>query len=90
MPTGIDNIIEAAKTICEDGDKYMKRFIDMSINVADAMTYIGTSKGKPDMEIMKEKYMDYLKYGSYSVDKVFEMEGFPKKYNRLLVHIGHI
>ena len=84
MPTGIDNIIEAAKTICEDGDKYMKRFIDMSINVADAMTYIGMSKGKPDMEVMKEKYMDYLKYGSYSVDKVFEMEGFPKKIQQII------
>lgn len=78
MPIGPEACVEACKKLCPDGDKYMQRFIDLSINCAEAMNYIGQSKGKPDPQVMQTKYADYLACASYSVDEVLEAEHFPK------------
>ena len=72
LPFGIDNIIKACDTLCENGGAEAKKILDLSKTVYDAVAYIGQSHGKPDKEIMKTKYYDYLAVASYSVSEVFE------------------
>ena len=43
------------------------------------MGYIGEMKGRPDPQVMIEKYPDYLACGSYSVNEAFEALGYPKE-----------
>ncbi|MCR5741846.1 MAG: FAD-dependent oxidoreductase [Gammaproteobacteria bacterium] len=72
LPFGVDNIIKACDTLCENGGEEAKKVIDLSKTIYDAVTYISHSKGKPDPEILKTKYYDYMAVGAYSVNEVFE------------------
>ena len=72
LPFGVDNIIKACDTLCENGGYEAKKIIDLSRTIYEAVAYISQSKGKPDPEIMKTKYYDYLAVSSYSVNEVFE------------------
>lgn len=72
LPFGVDNIIKACDTLCENGGIEAKKIIDLSRTIYEAVRYIGESKGRPDPEIMKTKYYDYLAVSSYSVNEVFE------------------
>ncbi len=78
LPFGIDNIIKACDTLCENGGIEAKKFLDLSKTVYEAVAYIGECNGKPDKEVMQTKYYDYLAVSSYSVNEVFESLNTPE------------
>lgn len=78
MPFGIDEFAKANDKLCEGGSKYVYRFIDLCKQIREAMNYLSESRGKPDPNIMMERYPDYLRCGSYTVKEGFEALNFPK------------
>ena len=78
LPFGVDNIIKACDTLCENGGIEAKKIIDLSRTIYEAVGYLSDSKGNPDPEIMKTKYYDYLATSSYYVNEVFESLKTPK------------
>ncbi|MBO4358354.1 MAG: FAD-dependent oxidoreductase, partial [Erysipelotrichaceae bacterium] len=78
MPFGKDAFAKANNMLDPDGEKYVRDFFELCQQIRDAMEYISQSKGKPDPQVMMEKYPDYLACGSYSVNEAFEALGYPK------------
>lgn len=78
MPIGEENIIKACKDLCPDAEKYTREFLNLAKNAAEAMTYLGVCHGKPDMEVMKNKYAGYLMTASYSVNEVYDALKLPQ------------
>lgn len=77
MPVGIEKCIEACKNLCEDGEKYAKQFLDLCKEIYEAMAYVSKMHGKPDIEVLKTQYIDYLTMGSYSVNEVYDAMNMP-------------
>ena len=79
MPFGWEAFAKANNQLHPDGEKYINEFFELCQQIRDAMGYIGEMKGKPDPQVMMEKYPDYLACGSYSVNEAFEALGYPKE-----------
>ncbi len=78
MPFGLDAYIAACDKLCPNGGKYVEHFFRLCKQVRDAMDYLSQSKGKPDPQVLLQKYPDYLRCGSYTVNEAFEALGYPK------------
>ena len=79
MPFGWEAFAKANNQLHPDGEKYINEFFELCQQIRDAMGYIGEMKGRPDPQVMMEKYPDYLACGSYSVNEAFEALGYPKE-----------
>lgn len=79
MPFGYEEFAKANNQIHPEGEKYIRQFFELCQQIRDAMEYLSASKGKPDPQVMMEKYPDYLACASYSVNEAFEALGYPKE-----------
>lgn len=78
MPLGLENFIQACDQLCENGSEYARHFFSLCDQIRGAMDYLGQCGGKPDQAVLMEKYPDYLRCGSYSVNEAFETLNYPK------------
>ena len=79
MPFGYEEFAKANNKIHPQGEKYVRDFFALCQQIRDAIEYLTVSKGKPDPQVMMEKYPDYLACSSYSVNEAFEALGYPKE-----------
>ena len=79
MPFGYEEFAKANNQVHPEGEKYIREFFILCQQIRDAMEYLSASKGKPDPQVMMEKYPDYLACASYSVNEAFEALGYPKE-----------
>ena len=79
MPFGYEEFAKANNQLHPEGEKYIREFFTLCQQIRDAMDYLSASKGKPDPQVMMEKYPDYLACASYSVNEAFEALGYPKE-----------
>ena len=79
MPFGYEQFAKENNKLHPEGEKYIKEFFTLCQQIRDAMDYLSASKGKPDPQVMMEKYPDYLACASYSVNEAFEALGYPKQ-----------
>lgn len=79
MPFGYEEFAKANNALHPEGEKYIRDFFELCQQIRDAMDYLSASKGKPDPQVMMEKYPDYLACASYSVNEAFEALGYPKE-----------
>jgi prolycopene isomerase len=54
-------------------------YIDLCMEVVDALADLGASRGKPDRKVLTSKYANFLKTAPYSVDRVADALEVPKK-----------
>lgn len=78
MPFGLEAFTEATEKLCPGRKVYVERLFSLGLQIRNALDYLSASKGKPDPNILKEKYPDYLSCGSYSVSEGFDAMGFPQ------------
>ena len=78
MPFGYEKFAKANNQLDPNGERYIREFFELCQQIKDAMAYISESKGKPDPQVMMERFPDYLACGSYSVNEAFEALGYPK------------
>jgi phytoene dehydrogenase-like protein len=78
MPFGCDAFAKANNALHPEGEKYIRHFFELCQQIRDAMNYLGASKGRPDPKVMMEKYPDYMRCASYTVNEAFEALGYPQ------------
>lgn len=78
MPFGLEEFAKANDKIYPNGSKYIYHFYELCEQIQEAMEYLTVSKGKPDPKVLMEKYPDYLRCGSYTVNEAFEALNYPK------------
>lgn len=78
MPFGCDEFAKANNQLHPEGEKYIRHFFELCQQIREAMNYLGESKGKPDPKVMMEKYPDYMRCASYTVNEAFEALGYPQ------------
>ena len=79
MPFGAEAFAKASNELHPDGERCIKEFLALCKQIREAMAYLGETKGKPDPQVMMERFPDYLACGSYSVKEGFEALGYPKE-----------
>ena len=57
----------------------VSNYIDLCMEVVDALTYLGESRGNPDRKVLTSKYGNFLKTAPYSVDRVADALHVPQK-----------
>ena len=78
MPFGAEAFAKENNKLHPDGEKCIKDFLALCKQIREAMAYLSETKGKPDPQVMMERFPDYLACGSYSVKEGFEALGYPK------------
>ncbi len=78
MPFGLEAFAEASEKLIPGGKACIERLYSLAQQIRGAMDYLSASKGKPDLEVLMEKYPDYLRCGSYSVNEGLDALGFPQ------------
>ena len=78
MPFGLEAFAEANAKLHPDGKKCIQHFWSLCQQIREAMNYLAESKGKPDPKVLVEKYGDYVRCASYTVNEAFEALGYPK------------
>ncbi|MCQ2792662.1 MAG: FAD-dependent oxidoreductase [Bacilli bacterium] len=84
VPIGVDKVIKLGDQLCPNGGKYVKEFLDLANSISEAMTYLGACHGKPDPEIMKTKYINYMTTCSYSFKEVMDKLNYPTIIRKVL------
>ncbi|MCQ2786990.1 MAG: FAD-dependent oxidoreductase [Bacilli bacterium] len=84
VPLGKEKVIALGDKLCPDGGKYIKEFLELANNISGAMTYLGECHGKPDPEVMKTKYIDYMTTCSYSFKEVMDKLDYPPIIRKVL------
>ena len=78
MPFGADAFAKANNKLHPEGEKYIRHFFSLCQQIREAMNYLGESKGRPDPRVLMEKYPDYMRCASYTVNEAFDALGYPK------------
>lgn len=78
MPFGTDAFAKANNKLHPEGEKYIRHFFSLCQQIREAMNYLGESKGRPDPRVLMEKYPDYMRCASYTVNEAFDALGYPK------------
>ncbi len=84
MPSGIDAFIDKMEEYVPGSRPKMQELFDLFQEVLDGIAYITASSGHADSNVLKAKYPNMLKTGSYPTSKVFKALKLPKKCQDIL------
>ena len=84
MPSGIDNFIAKMEEYVPGSKESMVKLFELFQEVLDGIAYITASAGHADSNVLKAKYPNMLKTGSYPTSKVFKALKLPKKAQDIL------
>lgn len=84
MPFGVEAFIAKMEEYVPGSRESMKTFFDLADETADAIAYLNESRGKPDTNVLKAKYPNFMRTAAYSVDKVLNAIKMPKKAQAIL------
>jgi len=76
---GVQDYIDGIEKAVPGSAKSITNYIDLCMEVVDALTYLGESRGNPDKKVLTSKYGNFLKTAPYSVDRVADALKVPKK-----------
>jgi prolycopene isomerase len=88
----VKNYIDTIEKEVPGSRESITNYIDLCMEVVDALTYLGQSRGNPDRKVLTSKYASFLKTAPYSVDRVADALKVPKKaqaiFNAPWMYIG--
>jgi phytoene dehydrogenase-like protein len=76
---GVKEYIDTIEKEVPGSRESITNYINLCMEVVDALTYLGQSRGNPDRKVLTSKYANFLKTASYSVDRVAKVLKVPKK-----------
>ncbi|MBC7261693.1 MAG: NAD(P)-binding protein, partial [Chloroflexi bacterium] len=79
MHYGVELYINAIEREVPGSRDSIANYIELCMEVVDALTYLGMSRGKPDRKVLTTKYANFLKTAAYSVDQVAHALKVPKR-----------
>ena len=75
MPFGTEAFAKANNQLHPEGEKYIRDFFALAQQIRDAMDYLSASKGRPDPQVMMEKYPDMVFLGGLDVQNLVDVPG---------------
>ncbi len=78
MPFGVEAFAQANEKLIEGGAGYIRHFFAICQQIREALAYISQSHGRPDPQVLMEKYGDYVRCSSYSIEEAFDALGYPQ------------
>lgn len=79
MPFGVQAFIDKMEHYVPGSRKSMEKFFALAKEIHAAQAYTNSVNGKADSKVMLEKYSNFVRVGSYSVNEVLQSIGMPKK-----------
>ncbi len=91
MPHGIDAFIEKMEYYVPGSTPKMRELFDIYEEIRQGTAYTSACAGHADSKVMKKKYPNMLRLGSYPVNKVFKAMKLPQKCQDILsVYWGYL
>jgi phytoene dehydrogenase-like protein len=84
IPYGVEDYIEAIKKADPGSGQAVANYVDLFMEVVDALTYLGMSKGNPDRKVLTSKYANFLKTAPYTVDQVARAMRIPERAKKIV------
>jgi len=84
VPYGRQPFIDAIEKAVPGSSKVVTDYVDLWMEVVDALTYLGESRGNPDRKVLTSKYANFLKTAPYSVDQVANAMHIPQQAQKIL------
>ncbi len=84
MPFGKQAFIDKMESYVPGSRKSMEKFFALAEEIRDAQAYSNSVNGKTDQKVMLDKYANFVKCGSYSVNEVLDAIKMPKKTKDIL------
>lgn len=78
MPFGVQAFINKMEEFCPGSRPSMEAFFELCKDIKAAQDYANSVNGKTDTKLMKTKYANYTKAGSYSVLEVLKALKMPQ------------
>ena len=89
---GVDRFVNDIAGAVPGSREAVARYVDLCLEVVDAITYLGESRGKPDRKVLMAKYGNFLKTAAYTVDDVEKRLNVPERaldiYHALWTYLG--
>ena len=76
---GVKEYIDTIEKEVPGSRESISNYIDLCMEVVDALTYLGESRGQPDRKVLTSKYANFLKTAPYSVERVADALQVPRK-----------
>ena len=84
MPFGVKEFIDKMESYVPGSRESMKKFFELAEEIRAAQSYSNSSNGKTDTKVMKTKFANFVKCGSYSVNEVLDALKMPKRAKDIL------
>ncbi|HOU24177.1 MAG TPA: FAD-dependent oxidoreductase, partial [Anaerolineae bacterium] len=76
---GVDRFVNDIASAVPGSREAVARYVDLCLEVVDAITYLGESRGKPDRKVLMSRYGNLLKTAAYTVDDVEKRLNVPDR-----------
>ena len=77
LPFGIDNFINKMEEYVPDSRESLEKYFELASECSNAIKYVLGTNGKPNDEVMNNKYESFMKVATYSHSEVLDMLGVP-------------
>lgn len=84
FPFGEENFINTCEKYDPNSKNSVRKFIDICLELKNAIKYIDEAKGLPDTKVLKKYFPNYLTTGSYTLKQVMEGLKIPKLSQKFL------
>lgn len=84
LPFGIDEFVKKMESYVPGCEESIKDFFDLAKECVDALSYLGSTSGHPDVAILKKDYANFMRVSAYSVKQVFNALKLPLKAQEIL------
>lgn len=84
LPFGVDNFIEAIAGQVPGCRDALSSFMADCRQVSRALSYLGTVKGPPDLDLLSNEYPEFVATAGYTVDEVVERYNLPPKVRQMI------
>ncbi len=79
VPFGVDNFINTIAKEVPGSRESLTRYMETCREVARALSFIGGSKGPPDLNYLQENYPSFITTAGYTVEEVTDKFNLPPK-----------
>lgn len=84
MPFGVDHFIAKMESYVPGSRSSVQTFFDLARECQDAMAYTSSTRGKPDVAVLKSRFPNFMRVAAYPVDRVLHAIRMPKKAQEIL------
>jgi phytoene dehydrogenase-like protein len=84
IPYGVEDFIEAIEKADPGSGQAVANYVDLFMEVVDALSYLGRSKGNPDRKVLTSRYANFLKTAPYTVDQVARAMKIPERAKKIV------